>query len=359
MGTTMFVWDPVFDYVSHELDANNDVRAVYNNEPQQYGGVLSQRRGPTSHYHHHDALGSTRFLTDSSGNVTDTYLHDAWGNSVASTGTTVNPFKWVGKYGYYTDDSTGQVYVRARMYQPKSARWGSLDPLGFEDGPNRFAYTWNQPVIFVDPSGLGCQVCSSGIRWNVPVADLDEGLLGFPYRDMFEFAMGRIRETWKLENLTTPTRTGPLKFTVNDEAFVVHFLFFMDWIVCETGKGCGLRNKELVIKQYDGEELAIREPINLKNVPKGNAWTKAPIITNSKCDTVVVYVDAPGTGVLLKPQKGKKPANVSYDLIQTVTLFDQDTDQDVDSKSIVVHLRIKTDKTFTIDYREGAPVIFE
>jgi|GEM_PF-2496911 len=126
MGTTTFVWDPVFDCVSHELDENNDVKAVYNNEPQQYGGVLSQRRGTTSHYHHHDALGSTRFLTDSSGTVTDTYLHDAWGNSVATTGTTVNPFKWVGKYGYYTDNSTGLVYVRARTYQPTVARWASI-----------------------------------------------------------------------------------------------------------------------------------------------------------------------------------------------------------------------------------------
>jgi hypothetical protein len=118
---TNFVWDPVNDCVISELDGTGAVQAVYTNEPQQYGGVLSQRRGTTSHFHHHDALGSTRFLTDSSGNVTDTYLNDAWGNSVASTGTTVNPFRWVGKYGYYTDNSTGQVYVRARMYQPTVA----------------------------------------------------------------------------------------------------------------------------------------------------------------------------------------------------------------------------------------------
>ena len=120
---TKYVWDPVFDCVTSELDESNAVKSVYHNEPQQYGGVLSQRRGTTSHYHHHDALGSTRFLTDSSGNVTDTYLNDAWGNAVATTGSTVNPFKWVGKYGYYTDDSTGQVHVRARMYRPAVGRF--------------------------------------------------------------------------------------------------------------------------------------------------------------------------------------------------------------------------------------------
>ena len=151
---TKYVWDPVFDCVSHELDENNAVKAVYQNEPQQYGGVLSQRRGTTSHYHHHDALGSTRFLTDSSGNVTDTYLNDAWGNSVASIGSIVNPFRWVGKYGYYQDSSTGSVYVRARMYQPTVGRWRSMDPLKFVEGMNPYRYCRNATIHQIDPSGL-------------------------------------------------------------------------------------------------------------------------------------------------------------------------------------------------------------
>ena len=118
MRETIFVWDSVNDCVMSELDGSGAVQVTYTNEPQQYGGVISQRRGTTTSTYHADALGSTRALSDSSGSVTDTYLNDAWGNSVASTGTTVNPFKWVGQYGYYTDSSTGQVYVRARMYQP-------------------------------------------------------------------------------------------------------------------------------------------------------------------------------------------------------------------------------------------------
>jgi RHS repeat-associated protein len=149
---TNFVWNPVDDCIISELDGTGAVQAVYTNEPQQYGGVISQRRGTTTSTYHYDALGSTRILTDSSGNVTDTYLNDAWGNSVASTGTTVNPFKWVGKYGYYTDDSTGNVYVRARMYQPAVARWRSFDPFGFYDGLNLYL-----PVFIpgdIDPSGL-------------------------------------------------------------------------------------------------------------------------------------------------------------------------------------------------------------
>jgi len=155
MRETIFVWDSVSDCVMSELDGSGAVQVTYTNEPQQYGGVISQRRGTTTSTYHSDALGSTRALTDSSGNVTDTYLHDAWGNLVASTGTTTNPFKWVGKYGYYTDNSTAQVYVRARMYQPIVARWTKIDPFPLLwTRRNRYAYTSSSPVLRIDRSGL-------------------------------------------------------------------------------------------------------------------------------------------------------------------------------------------------------------
>ena len=49
---TNFVWDPVDDCVSHELDGTGAVKASYTNEPQPYGGVISQHRdGTTSTLH--------------------------------------------------------------------------------------------------------------------------------------------------------------------------------------------------------------------------------------------------------------------------------------------------------------------
>jgi len=184
MAITRFVWDPVFDCVQHELDGSNNVTVVYTNEPQPYGGVLSQRRGSTTHILHADALGSTRALTDSSQTVTDTYVYDAWGNIVASTGSTVNPCRSVGRYGYYTDNATGLVYIRARMYQPVVARWASVDPLPLENhqsGHARldeqsethlhhtlynesahvavFIYADDSPVFVTDFSGLSSDPC--------------------------------------------------------------------------------------------------------------------------------------------------------------------------------------------------------
>ena len=122
--TVKFVWDPVADAYLSELDVSNATQVVYTQEPQQFGRVISQRRSSTSNWYHTDSLGSTRALTDVSQVVSDTYLCDAWGNPISSTGTTINPFRWVGNVGYYFDAATGLFYIRARTYQPTTARWG-------------------------------------------------------------------------------------------------------------------------------------------------------------------------------------------------------------------------------------------
>jgi hypothetical protein len=99
-------WD--FQNYLAETDDQNEIQAVYTNEPQSYGNLISQYRKDgaiwTPSYYQYDALGSTRALTDDAGDATDTYVYDAWGNEVAVTGTTVNPFRWVGDVGYYWDD---------------------------------------------------------------------------------------------------------------------------------------------------------------------------------------------------------------------------------------------------------------
>ena len=55
----------------------------------------------------------------------ESQTYDAWGNVISSSGSTVTPYRFIGRQGYQTDTATGQVYVRARMYQPTTARWSS------------------------------------------------------------------------------------------------------------------------------------------------------------------------------------------------------------------------------------------
>jgi RHS repeat-associated protein len=108
-------------------------------------------------YYHYDGLGSTQLLTDENGNVTDSYCNTAFGEPV-STGAanpTVNPFRYVGREGYYLDADTGQYYVRARTYSPVLARWLSADLLALAArDANLYRYVRSSATNATDPSGL-------------------------------------------------------------------------------------------------------------------------------------------------------------------------------------------------------------
>lgn len=48
-------------------------------------------------------------------------------------------------------------YMRARYYDANLGRFISEDPAGFVDGTNLYAYVGGNPVMAVDPSGLGAE----------------------------------------------------------------------------------------------------------------------------------------------------------------------------------------------------------
>ena len=156
MPVTNYIWDDENDSLLMETDENGDTTAVYTNEPDQHGRVISQHRDGETSYYHYDALGSTHALTDASENITDTYLYTSFGDPVTATDSTPNSFRYVGEFGYYFDVAFGTYYVRRRVYQPIIGRWLSEDPAGYIDGPNRYSYVNNNPMNRVDPSGLFC-----------------------------------------------------------------------------------------------------------------------------------------------------------------------------------------------------------
>ena len=49
-------------------------------------------------------------------------------------------------------NSTGQYYYNARWYDPSLGRFTTEDPI--KDGSNWYAYANNNPLRFVDPTGL-------------------------------------------------------------------------------------------------------------------------------------------------------------------------------------------------------------
>jgi RHS repeat-associated protein len=136
-----------------ETDAGNAITTYY-----IYGIGLISRVLPngTASYYHYDSRGSTVTLTDATQNVTDTYFYNPFGILINSSGTTPNPFKYVGRYGVM-DEGNGIDYIRARYYSPELGRFIGRDPMAGNDGDSqsliRYVYALNNPVRFIDASG--------------------------------------------------------------------------------------------------------------------------------------------------------------------------------------------------------------
>jgi len=108
-------------------------------------------RSGTSAFYHADALGAISRLTAASQNVTAVYVLAAWGQPVASSGSTTNPFRYVGSLGYYTEPDLGLDNVRARWLRPATGSWVSVDPV---EGEARYGYVGGRATRAVDASGL-------------------------------------------------------------------------------------------------------------------------------------------------------------------------------------------------------------
>ena len=106
-------------------------------------------------YLHAEIRGDVRVATDSTGAVTDTWTYSVDGQLTARTGTTPVTVGWRGETH---DTTTGLIWLRARWYDPATARFLSADPWhGDPSNPislNRYVYANADPVNMHDPSGL-------------------------------------------------------------------------------------------------------------------------------------------------------------------------------------------------------------
>jgi hypothetical protein len=115
------------------------------------------RRNSASSFYHSEALGSVTELTGIGEATTDTYLYDAFGSLLASSGSSVNPFRYGGKVGYYRIADGSLLSAGFRELAPGLGRWLSRDPLRGWIVP--FASGWHpQMLSYVLRSGARVRI---------------------------------------------------------------------------------------------------------------------------------------------------------------------------------------------------------
>lgn len=117
-----------------------------------YTPGISESRAGVTKFAHTDRLGSTSRLTNASQTVTDTRSFDAFGMTLASSGTTPTPFDFAGDWGYQMDAESGLQLLGHRYYDASTGRFLTRDPI--KDGRNWYGYCGNNPLRWVDPHGL-------------------------------------------------------------------------------------------------------------------------------------------------------------------------------------------------------------
>ena len=106
-------------------------------------------------YYDFDLNGDTVGITSNVGRYVNQYSYEPFGGVSKSTTVLPNPFTFVGEFGVI-DSGNGSDFMGSRYYNDSTGQYfASNDPLGLDGGDvNIRRYTGNDPVNYVDPSGL-------------------------------------------------------------------------------------------------------------------------------------------------------------------------------------------------------------
>jgi len=127
----------------------------------------------TVFYLHHDQQGSTRLLTGSGGAKEASFTYDSYGNTTGTTGTAKTP---LGYDGQYTDSDTGLIYLRARVYDPATANFLTVDPID-ETTQTPYTYAKDNPLSTGDATGMCAAASAASYRGSASKKECEE-LLG-------------------------------------------------------------------------------------------------------------------------------------------------------------------------------------
>ncbi|MBZ9686133.1 AHH domain-containing protein [Clostridium estertheticum] len=129
------------------------------------------------YYYIRNAQGDIIGLNDKAGTQVVSYVYDAWGKVVSTTGTLASTVGVKNPYlyrGYRYDTETGLYYLQSRYYSPEWGRFINADRnLGTPAellSHNLFAYCGNNPINKIDQDGesWGALLAGVGAIFSIP-----------------------------------------------------------------------------------------------------------------------------------------------------------------------------------------------
>jgi RHS repeat-associated protein len=151
----------LYHYAGGNLIAETDENGVtlrdyiyFNGEPvalKIYGTQFG-----TMYYFVNDHLGTPQKIVSSSGRVVWAAGYFPFGKAQIKPKTVTNNLRFPGQY---FDAESGLHYNRNRYYDSDTGRYITADPIGLEGGINLYSYVLNNPMNWVDPSGLEVWMC--------------------------------------------------------------------------------------------------------------------------------------------------------------------------------------------------------
>ncbi len=122
---------------------------------------IDPTQGNAVHHYHFDREGSTIALTDAAGVVTDTYAWGPFGQQLAHTGNSTQPFTYLGQYGVYSPAGSGISRTGNQWYDTSTARFLVPDPYWVQRGFNRAANLYQSgqlnPFHYTSPQNSSLQ----------------------------------------------------------------------------------------------------------------------------------------------------------------------------------------------------------
>lgn len=141
-------------YFSNEMELIDNVETFY-----IFAGNLrvamvrgNQLDQPT--YFHKDHLGSSTAMTNAAGDVIETAMYMPFGGKRGDGGISVSSYQYTDQE---LDAESGLYNYDARLYDPIVGRFASADVMVqapfYSQSFNRYAYVFNNPLVYVDPTG--------------------------------------------------------------------------------------------------------------------------------------------------------------------------------------------------------------